>query len=39
MDAEGHMEDADLAKAVAAAKDHCNELHVLGSFPRATGSI
>lgn len=35
VDLEGHIEEERVAKAVAACKEHCLELHVLGSFPRA----
>jgi len=35
VDAEGHCEDENFARALQEAKDHCGELHVLGSFPRA----
>jgi len=35
VDAEGHCEDPDFKKAIAEARSHCGELHVLGSFPRA----
>jgi len=34
-DAEGHVENPAMAKALAALKEHCLELHVLGSFPKA----
>jgi chorismate mutase/prephenate dehydratase len=36
VDAEGHATDAKFAKALKEARDHCGELHVLGSFPRAS---
>ncbi|MHC4295198.1 MAG: prephenate dehydratase [Planctomycetota bacterium] len=39
VDAEGHFEDENFIAALAEAKDHCGELHVLGSFPRAVESI
>jgi len=39
VDAEGHFEDANFAKALEGAKEHCGELHVLGSFPRATEPV
>ena len=35
IDAEGHQADAPVAKALAAARRHCKELHVLGSYPRS----
>ena len=35
IDAEGHAEDDNFVRALAEARDHCGELHVLGSFPRA----
>lgn len=35
IDAEGHATDEPVAKALAAAKKHCKELHVLGSYPRS----
>ncbi|MFT3684034.1 MAG: hypothetical protein QM783_03735 [Phycisphaerales bacterium] len=35
IDAEGHREDPGVAKALAAARKHCKELHVLGSYPRS----
>ncbi len=35
MDAEGHIEDEPMARAVNAARDFCAHLTVLGSFPRA----
>ena len=34
-DAEGHVEDEAMSKALPAVKEHCLELHVLGSFPKA----
>lgn len=39
VDAEGHQDDANLAEALREARKHCGELHVLGSFPRATEPI
>jgi len=39
IDAEGHFEDPNFAEALEEAKDHCGELHVLGSFPRATEAV
>lgn len=32
---QGHIEDAAVAQAVAAARAHCSDLRVLGSFPKA----
>jgi len=39
VDAEGHCQDAGFAKALKEAREHCGELHVLGSFPRAVESV
>jgi chorismate mutase/prephenate dehydratase len=39
IDAEGHCEDANFAKAIGEAREHCSELHVLGSFPRAAEPV
>jgi len=39
VEAEGHIEDDRLAGAVDEIKTHCGELHVLGSFPRATEPV
>jgi chorismate mutase/prephenate dehydratase len=39
VDAEGHCEDQNFAEALAEARDHCGEMHVLGSFPRAAEPI
>jgi len=39
VDAEGHFEDPNFAEALIEARHHCGELHVLGSFPRATEPI
>lgn len=36
VDVEGHAEDPQVQAAVAAAREHCLQLNVLGSFPRAT---
>jgi len=36
VDCEGHIEDENVAKAVEDARGHCREMHVLGSFPKAT---
>ena len=35
VDAEGHCEDEHFTEALKTASEHCGELHVLGSFPRA----
>ena len=35
VDAEGHIDDASMQRAVAAARDHCVQLSVLGSFPKS----
>ena len=39
VDAEGHYEDENFASALEEAREHCGELHVLGSFPRAAETI
>jgi len=39
IDAEGHAEDEKFTACLDEVKKHCNELHVLGSFPKATGTI
>jgi chorismate mutase/prephenate dehydratase len=39
VDAEGHMEDEHLRAAIKEMREHCHELHVLGSFPRANEAI
>jgi len=36
IDAQGHYDDAGMRKAVEEAKQHCLQLTVLGSYPRAT---
>ena len=36
IDAQGHMEDAAMKRAIEQAKQHCLQLTVLGSYPRAT---
>ncbi|WP_428938610.1 prephenate dehydratase [Fontivita pretiosa] len=36
IDAQGHVDDPPMAKAIAEAKRHCLQLTVLGSYPRAT---
>jgi len=35
IDAEGHQSDKRMGNALARAKKHCKELHVLGSYPRS----
>jgi chorismate mutase/prephenate dehydratase len=35
IDAEGHIDDAEMKKAIEDAKQHCLQLTVLGSYPRA----
>jgi chorismate mutase/prephenate dehydratase len=35
VDAEGHCEDSNFAQALEEARQHCGQLHVLGSFPKA----
>jgi chorismate mutase/prephenate dehydratase len=39
VNAEGHYEDPNFADALEEARSLCGELHVLGSFPRATEPI
>lgn len=36
IDALGHRDDEAMQRAIAQARGHCKELHVLGSFPRST---
>jgi len=36
VDAEGHQTDGPLSRAIAAVRQHCSYLSVLGSFPRAS---
>ena len=36
IDAQGHMDDPNMKQAVEEAKQHCLQLTVLGSYPRAT---
>ena len=36
IDAQGHMDDAGMKAAIEGAKQHCLQLTVLGSYPRAT---
>jgi chorismate mutase/prephenate dehydratase len=35
VDAEGHFEDPHFVRAMKEVREHCGELHVLGSFPKA----
>ncbi|MFP4354105.1 MAG: prephenate dehydratase [Phycisphaerae bacterium] len=39
VDAEGHAEDHNFAEAIAEARNHCGEMHVLGSYPRALDPV
>ncbi len=39
VDAEGHFEDSNFVEALAEAREHCGEMHVLGSFPRAMDPV
>ena len=39
VEAEGHCEDPNFVEALNEAREHCGELHVLGSFPRAMESV
>ena len=39
IEAEGHCQDDNVAKALDAARSHCGELHLLGSFPRARDTV
>jgi len=36
IDALGHQHEENMQRAIAQARGHCKELHVLGSFPRST---
>ncbi|HZU36104.1 MAG TPA: prephenate dehydratase [Gemmataceae bacterium] len=38
VDFEGHIEDPKVKRALAALEQHCEEIHVLGSYPVATVS-
>lgn len=38
-DAEGHQEDQNMIDAIAGAREHCLQLSILGSFPKATETI
>jgi chorismate mutase/prephenate dehydratase len=39
VDVEGHQADDELATAISEVREHCGELHILGSYPKATGPI
>ncbi len=39
VDAEGHCEDPNFAQALGEAREHCGELLVMGSFPRAVDPV
>jgi len=39
VDSEGHCEDPNFVAALEEARQHCGELHVLGSFPRAQDPV
>jgi len=39
VDTEGHCEDLNFVEALEELKQHCGELHVLGSFPKAAGPV
>ncbi|MDX1565920.1 MAG: prephenate dehydratase, partial [Phycisphaeraceae bacterium] len=39
VDCDGHTDDSNLTRALEAARPHCLQLTVLGSFPRAAGVI
>ncbi len=39
VDCQGHTEDENVRKAIEDAREHCLELHVLGSYPKATEAI
>ncbi len=39
IDCEGHIEDSHVKEAVEEAREHCLEMHVLGSFPKATETV
>ncbi len=36
LDAQGHRDDPTMASAIEAARQHCENLFILGSYPRAT---
>lgn len=39
VDCDGHIANEAVAKAVEDARQHCLEMHVLGSFPKATAPV
>jgi len=39
VDCEGHIDEPNIKDAVEQARQHCLELHVLGSFPKATEPV
>jgi chorismate mutase/prephenate dehydratase len=39
VDAEGHCESPNVAEALTEAREHCGELFVLGSYPKATDPV
>jgi chorismate mutase / prephenate dehydratase len=39
VDCEGHCDDENFAAAMSEAREHCLELHLLGSFPKAKEAI
>ena len=39
VDCEGHRDEPAMASAIEAARTHCLEMHVLGSYPKATETI
>jgi chorismate mutase/prephenate dehydratase len=39
IDAEGHASDPNFVEALAEVREHCNELLVLGSFPKASEPV
>lgn len=39
VDFEGHIEDSRVLETLEEVKDHCNELFILGSYPRAVSAI
>lgn len=39
VDMQGHRDDPGMQRAIEAARGHCQELRVLGSYPRATRTL
>ncbi|MDY7011218.1 MAG: prephenate dehydratase [Planctomycetota bacterium] len=39
IDCEGHIDEANMKQAIEEAQKHCLEMHVLGSFPKATNPV